>query len=162
LPAARLTAAGIAGGAPDRRAVAAAYDDVGEIARKRRTLRHRQQMALALDARDFDQGLFIDDGRSAKQGTCDRDLVLARELPDQGAGGVGEERQPFGQIGPHGEFGMRNEIDQNAVKQVDVIGPESCGALQEQLGDPSGGLGAAPGIAVPDDFIELGDQRSGN
>ena len=119
-------------------------------------------MALALHARDFDQGLFIDDGRSAKQGTCDRDLVLARELPDQGAGGVGEEGQPFGQIGPRGEFGMRNEIDQNAVKQVDVIRSESCSALQEQLGDPSGGLGAATRIAVPDDFDRMGSDEIEN
>jgi hypothetical protein len=113
-------------------------------------------------SRDFDQGLFIDDGRSAKQGTCDRDLVLARELPDQGAGGVGKKGQPLGQIGPRGEFGIRNKINQNAVKQVDVIRPESCGALREQLGDPSGSLGAAPGIAMSDDFVELGDQRPGN
>ena len=95
-------------------------------------------------------------------GACRTSESVARELPDQGAAGVGEERQPFGQIGPRGEFGMRNEIDQNAVKQVDLIRSESCSALQEQLGDPTGGLGAAPGIAAPDDFIELGDQRSGN
>jgi hypothetical protein len=53
---------------------------------------------------------------------------------------------------PGSRFGMRNEIDQNAVKQVDVIRCESCRALQEQFGDPSGCLGAAPGIAVPGRF----------
>src|SRR4030088_3068122 len=43
---------GIACGAPDHFAVAAAHDHVGEIARKFWPFRHRQQMALALEARD--------------------------------------------------------------------------------------------------------------
>jgi hypothetical protein len=56
---------------------------------------------------------------------------------------------------------MRNEIDQDAVKQVDVIRPEIFRALQEQLGDPAGCLGTALRIAMFDEFIEPGDQRRG-
>ena len=116
-------------------------------------------MALALDARDFDQGALVDHGRPAQQRPRDRYLVLARELSDQRAWRVGKDRQPFGQIGARGNFGVWNEIDQNAIKQSDVIGPEILGPLQEQFGDPAGRLGAAFGIAVPDDLIEPGDQR---
>ena len=56
---------------------------------------------------------------------------------------------------------MWNEIDQNAVKQVDVIGPKICRPQQEQLGDPAGCLGTAFGIAMFDEFIKPGDQRRG-
>ncbi len=152
----------IAGGAPDHLAVAAAHDDVGEIGRKLRPLRHRQQMTLALEARNFDQGDLIDDGRSAQQRTCDRYLVLARELPDQPARGLCEHGQPLGEVGTRGNFGVGNQINQNAVKQIDVLGPEIRGTMQEQFADPARGLGAAVGIAVSDDFIKPGNQRGGD
>ena len=100
-------------------------------------------MTLALAAGDFDQRLLVDDGRSAQQRTCDRDLVFARELPDQPARRVGEDRQPFGQIGARGEFGVRDEPDQNAVEQLDMIGPIVRRPLQVQFGDPPRGLGTA-------------------
>ena len=114
-------------------------------------------MALALDARDFDQGALVDHGRPAQQRSRDRYFVLARELPDQRARRVAEQRQPFGQIGARGDFGVRNELGQDAVEQVDVIGPQVGRPLQEQLADPARGLGEAFGIAMPDDFIEPGD-----
>ena len=57
---------------------------------------------------------------------------------------------------------MRNEIDQDPVEQIDVIGPEIRDALQEQLGDPARGLGQAFGIALPDDLIEPGNERGSN
>ena len=106
--------------------------------------------------------LFVDHGRAAQQRPRDRDLVLARELADQPARRVGEQRQPLGQIGARGDFGMRDEIDQDAVEQIDVIGPEIRRPLQEQFGDPPRGLGAAFGIAVLDDLVEPGDQRGGD
>jgi hypothetical protein len=53
---------------------------------------------------------------------------------------------------------VRNEVDQNAVEQIDVIGPEARSPKQEQFGDPPARLGAAFGIAMFDDLIELGDQ----
>jgi hypothetical protein len=53
---------------------------------------------------------------------------------------------------------MRHETDQNAVEQVDMIGTEICGPLQEQLGDAARGLGAAFGIAMSDDLVEPRDQ----
>ena len=87
----------------------------------------------------------IDHRRPAQQRARDQDLVLARELPDQRARRIAEQRQPFGQIGARGNFGMRNEIDQNSVEQLDMIGPEVRRPLQEQLGDPARGLGAAFG-----------------
>ncbi len=116
-------------------------------------------MALALDARDLDQGALVDRRGSAQQRTRDQYLVLARELSDQGTRRVAEHGQSFGQIGPRGDFGVRNEIDQNAIEQIDVIGPQTSSSLQEQLGDPARGLGAAFGIAMSDDLIEPGDQR---
>ena len=57
---------------------------------------------------------------------------------------------------------VRDEIDQDAVEQIDMIGPEIRGALQEQIGDPPRRLGAALGIAMSDDLIEPGDQRHGD
>jgi hypothetical protein len=83
------------------------------------------------------------------------------KLPDQGARCIGEEGKSFGQIGTRGEFGVRNEIDQNAVKQVDVIGPEISRPEQEQFGDPAGCLGTTLGIAMFDEFIKPRDQRRG-
>ncbi len=125
-------------------------------------LRHRQQMALALHAGDFDQGLLVDDGRAAQQRTGDRYLVLARELPDQAAGRIVEDGEPLGQCRAHGKFAVRDEIDQDAVEQLDMIGPEIRSARQKQIGDPPRRLGAALGIAISDDLVEPGDQRHGN
>jgi hypothetical protein len=115
-------------------------------------------MALALEACDFDQGALIDDRRSAQQRPGNQYLVLARELPDQTARRVGEDRQPFGQIGARGEFGVRNEIDQNAVEQVDVVGPVvrgSCrnssairrAASARRLGSACLTISSSPGIS---------------
>ena len=114
-------------------------------------------MALALDARDFEQGGLIDHRRPAQQRARDQDLVFARELPDQRARRIAEQRQPFGQIGARGDFGMRDQIDQNSIEQVDMVGPQVRSPLQEQLGDPARDLGEAPGIAISDDLIEPGD-----
>ena len=82
--------------------------------------------------------------------------------PTRARGALAMTRQPFGQIGARGNLGVRNEIDQDVVEQVDVIGPQIGRPLQEQLADPARGLGAALGIAMPDDFIEPGDQRGCN
>ena len=35
---------------------------------------------------------------------------------------------------------MRNEIEQKAVKQIDVVGPQIRGTLQEHFSDPAGAL----------------------
>src|ERR1700722_11903198 len=113
-------------------------------------------MTLALAARDFDQSALIDDRRSAQQRTRDRYLVLAREVPDQRAGRVVKNGQPLGQIGTGRNFGVRDEIDEDAIEQIDVIGSEVSGPLQEQPGDPAGHLGEAFGIALSDDLIEPG------
>ena len=47
---------------------------------------------------------------------------------------VGDQRHSFGKFDARGKFGVRNEIDQQAVEQIDVIGPELCGVLEEQYG----------------------------
>ena len=101
-------------------------------------------------------------GERRRSGPATRDLVLARELPDQRARRIGEQRQPLGKFGARGGFGMRDEVDQESVEQIDMVGPQVRGALKEQLGDPACGLGAALGIAIPDDLIEPGDQRRGD
>jgi len=120
-------------------------------------------MTLALDARDLDQCLLVDDGRAAQQRPGNRDFVVARELPDQRARRVGDQRHSLGKLDSRGELGVRNEIDQQAVDQIDVIGfePEPRSVLEEQLRDRPRGLSAALGIAMPDDLIEPGDQRRG-
>ena len=151
----------IAGGAPDHIAVATAHQHIGETARERRPLRHGQQMTLALDARDLDQRRFVEHGRAAQQRAGNRDFILPRQLPDQRARRVGDQRHSFGEFDPRGKFGMRNEIDQQPVEQIDVIGFEPCGILEEQLGDPLRGLGKAVRIAMPDDLIEPRNQRRG-
>lgn len=151
----------IAGGAPDHVAVTAAHQHIGETGRERRPFRHGQQMALAFDARDLDQCRFVENRRAAQQRPGNRDFVLARELPDQFARRVGKQRHSFGKIDPRGKLGMPNEIDQQPVEQIDVIGPEPGCILEEQFGDPARGLGAALGVAFADDLIEPWDQRRG-
>src|ERR1700759_3618049 len=54
---------------------------------------------------------------------------------------------------------MGNEIEQNAIEQVDVIGTKIRGPRNEQVRDPPGRLGPPPGIAAFDDFIKLRNQR---
>jgi hypothetical protein len=108
---------------------------------------------------NVDQGALIEDKRSAKQRPRNQYLILARELPDQSARRIGNDRQPLCQLSTRGKFGVGNEVDQGTVEQIDVIGPQSGSLLEVQLGDPPRRLGAAIGIAVLDDFIEPGDQR---
>ena len=81
------------------------------------------------------------------------------ELADQTARRVRQQRQALGQFGARGEFGMRDEAGQDAVEQIDMIGAEARRALQEQLADAARGIGAALGVATPDDFVEFRDQR---
>jgi hypothetical protein len=111
-------------------------------------------MPLALDARDLDQRRFVEHRRAAQQRSGNRDFILARKLPDQFARRVGDERHSLGEIDSRGKFGVRNEIDQQGVEQIDVIGPEFGCVLEEQLGDPTRDFRAALGIAMPDDLIE--------
>ena len=53
------------------------------------------------------------------------------ELANQSARRVAQQRQPLGQIGARGKFGMRNEAGQHAIEQIDVIGAEARSTLQE-------------------------------
>ena len=94
-------------------------------------------MTLALDSCNVDQGDLVNDRRSAKQRPRNQDLILARELPNQSARRIGNDRQPLCQLNTRGNFGGRNEVDQGAVKQIDVIGPQSSSLLEVQFGDPA-------------------------
>ena len=116
-------------------------------------------MLLALGAGDFDQGLLVDHGRAAQQGTRDRDVVFARELPDQAARRIRQQRQPFGEIGARGDFGVRHKADQHAVKEVDMLGAEIRSPLQKQIRDPPRRVGTAFRIVTSDDLFKSGDQR---
>jgi hypothetical protein len=118
-------------------------------------------MPLALDARDLDQRGLVKHRRAAQQRPRNRDFILARKLPDQFARRVGDERHSLGELDSRSKFGVRNEIDQQAVEQIDVIGPELGCILEEQLGDPACDFGAALGIAMPDELIEPWNQRRG-
>jgi hypothetical protein len=53
------------------------------------------------------------------------------ELSDQPARRVGEQRQPFGELGSRGKIGMGDQAAQYAVEQIDVIGTEAGSPLQE-------------------------------
>ncbi len=48
-----------------------------------------------------------------------------RELADQACAARCQHRQPLGQFGALGDFGMRDEAGQDTVKQIDMIGPEA-------------------------------------
>ena len=138
LPAARLTDL----------AVAAAHNDIGEVGRKLWPLRHRQQMTLALDAGDLDQACSSITGDRRSSGPA-IDISSSRaSCPTSPRGALARTRQPLGQIGARGKFGVRNEIDQNAVEQINMIGPETRGPQQEQFGDPARGFGQAFGVAL--------------
>ena len=119
-------------------------------------------MALALHARDLDQRRLGDDRRTAQQGTGDRYLILAHQLVDQRGRRVAEHGQPLGKVGARGDFGVRNEADQDAVEQIDMRGLELRGAGQKQFRNFARGIGAALRIAVFDDVIKSGDERRGH
>jgi len=72
---------------------------------------------------------------------------------------LAKQRQPFGEIGAGGNFGVRHKADQDAVKEVDMLGAEICRALQEQIGNPPRRIGTASRIGAPDDFFEPRHQR---
>ena len=82
-----------------------------------------------------------------------------RELADQAARRIGQQRQPLGQFGARGEFGMRDQTGQDAVEQIDMIGAEARRTLQEQLADPARGIGAALRVATTDNVVKFRDQR---
>ena len=69
------------------------------------------------------------------------EFVFARELPDQRAWRVGEDRQPLGQIGARGGFGVRNEAGQKP-RTGRYARPGNSPHPAGQLGDPPCGLGA--------------------
>ena len=54
---------------------------------------------------------------------------------------------------------MRDETGQDAVEQLDVIGAEARSPLQKKFADAARGIGAARGVATPDDIVEFRDQR---
>ena len=118
-------------------------------------------MALPLQPRHFEQHLFVQHGRTAQHGTRYQNLVLARELAQQCARRVGEQRKALGKLGASDRFDIGHEIDQDVVEQRDMARPQLRGILEKQFGDPTRGLGAARRIAVADDFIESGDERRG-
>ena len=82
-----------------------------------------------------------------------------RELPDQAARRVRQQRQALGQLGARGDIGMRNEIGQDTVEQRHVIGAEVRRTLQKKLADAARGIGAALRVAMTDDVVKFRDQR---
>src|SRR5207237_1282691 len=84
---------------------------------------------------------------------------LARSPPDQHARCIDHQGQPLGELGARDQLGMRHEVDQDFVEEIDVIGPQTRGVLEEQVGDAAGSLGPPFRIAISDDLIESGDQR---
>ena len=88
-------------------------------------------MALALHARDLDQGRLGNDRRAPQQGTGDRYLILAHQQVDQRGRRVAEHGQALGKVGSRSDFGVRNEAGQDAVEQIDMRGPELRGAGQK-------------------------------
>ncbi len=119
-------------------------------------------MALALDARDLEQDLFVEHRRAAQDRPRHQNLVLACEVADQLFRRIGDQRHPLGEFGARDQLGMGNEVDQDLVKEIDMVGPQVRGVLKEQVGDPACGLGAEFGIAIPDDLIKPGDQGRGD
>src|ERR1700749_488870 len=119
-------------------------------------------MTLALETGDLDQRRIVDHRRAAQQRPRDRHLVLARQLADQIARRVVEQRQALGQHDARAGLGMRDEIAQDAVEQLDVIDMKARRALEIQFGDPPGGLAETFGIAALDDLVEPWDQRVGS
>ena len=82
-----------------------------------------------------------------------------RELADQAARRVDQQRQPLGQIGARGELGMGDQAGQHPVEQLDMIGTKMGGALQKQLADPACGVRAAFRVTTLDDIVKFREQR---
>ncbi|BAL73270.1 hypothetical protein S23_00420 [Bradyrhizobium cosmicum] len=57
---------------------------------------------------------------------------------------------------------MRDEIDQEIVEQLDEIGTEPCGIVEEQIRDGARDFAATPGITAFDDIVQSGNERRGN
>ncbi len=51
---------------------------------------------------------------------------------------------------------MRDEIDQEIVEQLDEIGTEPCGIVEEQIRDGARDFAATPGITAFDDIVQSG------
>ena len=116
-------------------------------------------MALAFHGGDFDQHLFVDDGRPAQQRASNGNFVFVRELADEAARRIRQPRQPLGKISARFDFGVRDKTDQDTVEQIDMVGAEARCALQKQFADATRGVGAALGVATTDNVVEFRDQR---
>jgi hypothetical protein len=57
---------------------------------------------------------------------------------------------------------MRDEIDQEIVEEIDEVGAEPCGVVEEQFGDGARHLAATSGIAAFDDIVQSRNERRGN
>jgi len=117
-------------------------------------------MPLTFHACNFDQHLFVEHRRTPQHGACNQQLVLACEVAEQDFGSVGERGELPGQIGARGRSGVRHKIDQDAIKQIDMIGSKSRSSLHQQFGNPADRVCKAFRIAVPDDFIKTRDEGS--
>ena len=141
--------------------VAATDQNVGEIGREQRPLRHRQQVLLALGAGDFHQHPPVEHGRAAQQRSGDSNFVVMGELVDQAARRIDEQRQSLGQIGARIALGMRDRAGQHVVEEIDVVGPEAGRALQEQLAEPPRRIGTTLRVACSNDLVEFGVDDQG-
>jgi hypothetical protein len=82
-----------------------------------------------------------------------------RESADQGARRIRDRGDLLGKVGAGMNFGVRDEIDQDTVEQLHVLGPKTGSPPGEQFGDPASHFSEALRIALADNLIELGDRR---
>jgi hypothetical protein len=115
-------------------------------------------MTLAFHLRYFHQQRFFENGRAAQHGSCNRNLIRARKLPNQIARRVGDRSYSLGKVDTCRNFGVCNQIDQDVVEQIDMFRSKTVSPFHEQLGNPARHLGEAFGITPADNLFDLADQ----
>jgi len=106
---------GIAGGASDHLAIAAAHDDVGDTGCERRPFRLASRWPWPLWRAISIKAASSMTGERRSSGPAINISSLAGEVSDQPAGRVGEDGQSLGEVSAKRQVGMRNQIGQNAI-----------------------------------------------
>ncbi len=106
-------------------------------------LRDREQMALALGARDLDQVAVGDARRLAEDRLGDRDLVILRQPPNDPDRSVVDEGQLRAELLACAPLDSLDQEPKHVLEQQDLILTVAISAGQKEVGDAPHGLGAA-------------------
>ena len=135
--------AGVACELVDHIAIAAVEQHVGQRFLEMPAPRDRQEVRLALAARDLDQVAAGEPHRLTEHRRSDRNRIIMRQAPNEPGRRVIDERQPGGQLLPRPLLDPDHQELEHILEQQDLIFAVALGAGEEELGDAPHRLGAA-------------------